>query len=111
MKVVLLDPAPSLRGFGLLTAAGAGVGSLLTGAGPPLQGAGRSGPTAPRGSEVTADPAASCGELAAALRRADRYGALGFAAACLAIRDAGVDAPPATDPSWGVTVGSALGCW
>jgi beta-ketoacyl synthase-like protein len=102
--MVLLDPAPALCGFGVLTAAGTGAGALLPGAG-------SGGPAVASGSEVTADLRAACGEFAAALRRADRYGALGFTAACLAIRDAGVDPPQATDPSWGVTVGSALGCW
>ena len=110
MKMVLLEPAPVLRGFGVLTAAGQGTAPLL-GAAPLPPGAASGGSTVRRGSAVNADLAASCGALATALRRADRYGALGFTAACLAIRDAGVDPPPATDPSWGVTVGSALGCW
>jgi hypothetical protein len=86
MKLVRLDPAPALLGIGVLA------------------------PAAPA-LEVTASLPAACGEWAGALRRADRYGALGFAAARLALLDAGLGPPPAVDPEWGVMIGSALGCW
>jgi hypothetical protein len=104
MRIVCLDPAPSLLGCGVLTPAGPGVGPILT------RGGARDTSSLP-GPGVPTDLTAACGEWAAALRRADRYGALGFTAARLSLMDAGVEPPSATEPSWGVATGSALGCW
>jgi hypothetical protein len=65
----------------------------------------------PHSPQVGVDLAAACGEWSAALRRADRYGALGFTAARLALVDAGLEPPPGNDSGWGVMIGSSLGCW
>lgn len=45
------------------------------------------------------------------VRRMDRYGILGLAAARAAIESAGVAPPSDSDAQWGVNVGSSLGCW
>jgi len=102
MKVVHLDPAPVLRGFGVVTPPGVGAGPLVRS--PDIF---ASGPSL----DVTTNLAATCGEWAAALRRTDRYGALGFTAARLALLDAGLEPPPTVDAEWGVMIGSTLGCW
>ncbi len=92
-----------LAGFGVLTPAGAGAAPLLD-----L----RAG--APSRRMLSVDVAGLCGDAPDQLRRADRYGALGYAAASLAIRDAAVatpEAPAAIDPGFGVMIGSSVACW
>ena len=45
------------------------------------------------------------------LRKMDRYGTIGFAAAQAALSDAGMSPPAEIDAQWGIAVGSSLGCW
>ena len=66
---------------------------------------------APRGATVPGDLAALCGEAPLKLRRMDRYGALGFTAARLAMRGAPRGPEGKGDPDWGVLVGSSQACW
>ncbi len=100
MRFVRLDPPPVFLGFGVLTPAGVGVAGLLdTGVS-----------DAPVGVAVPADLAVLGGEPVQRLHRPDRYGALGCAAARVALADAGVAPPEQVDPDWGVTIGSGLGC-
>jgi hypothetical protein len=44
-------------------------------------------------------------------RRMDRYTSLGWAAASAALEKAGVAAVEKDDPTWGLILGSSLGCW
>src|SRR5262249_37176144 len=60
---------------------------------------------------VANDIAELCGESPLRLRRMDRYGALGFAAARLALRDSGLERALRGDASWGIVVGTSLGSW
>jgi hypothetical protein len=92
-----------LAGFGVLTPAGAGTAPLLDH---------RAGAASRR--TVPVDPAGLCGDAPDQLRRADRYGALGYAAAALALRDAAVapsEPAVAIDPGFGVMIGSSVACW
>ncbi|HUD71516.1 MAG TPA: beta-ketoacyl synthase N-terminal-like domain-containing protein, partial [Dongiaceae bacterium] len=96
-------PAHDLRlaGFGVLTPAGAGTAPLLDR---------RVDPPARR--LLPVDPAGLCGDPPDQLRRADRYGAIGYAAASMAFRDAAAPADATTlDPRFGVMIGSSIACW
>jgi 3-oxoacyl-(acyl-carrier-protein) synthase len=99
VRVVTLDPAPVLVASGVLTPLGPGVEMMARGTG------------AMRGGTVPGDLAALCGEPPLKLRRMDRYGALGFAAAHLAMRGAPRRPVEKGDPDWGVLVGSSQACW
>jgi hypothetical protein len=84
VRLVALDPAPVLVGAAALV-------------------------PAPGGSAV--DVASATGEPAVRFRRMDRYAALGFAAARLALRDAGLPKAEHGDPEWATLFGSSLACW
>lgn len=101
MRFVPFAPAPRIAGFGVLTPAGPGADVLASA---------RETDRPPAG-EVTVDLASLCGPDCPAYRRADRYGALAIAAAREALAAAGVAPPPAADASWGVMLGSSLGCF
>jgi hypothetical protein len=87
------DAAPRFTAFGVLAPAGRGT------------------------AEVTLDLPALCGEPPLRFRRFDRYGALGYAAARVALRalpSGGAPLPGAADPAdpgLGVMLGSSLACW
>jgi len=88
-----------LAGFGALTPAGQGA--------PPPRTA-RDG--TPRRRDVPLDLAALCGAAGDTLRRMDRYGALGYAAAHLALRDGEALRGAPFDPGCGVMIGSSVAC-
>jgi hypothetical protein len=95
MKWVRLgrDAAPRFKAFGVLTPADRGT------------------------AEVTVDLPALCGEPPLRFRRFDRYAALGYAAARVAMRalpsggDWSCEAADPADPGRGVILGSSLACW
>lgn len=111
-------PAHDVRlvGFGVLSPAGVGVEPLRA-----------PGPGAPGRRTLPVDPGTLCGDAPQLMRRTDRYGAIGFAAVALAIRDAdgtsraaGSEVPAAgagstgaaaPDPGFGVMIGSSVACW
>lgn len=63
------------------------------------------------GTRVPADLPGLCGESPLRFRRMDRYSALGFAAARLALGGSGALPAGRGDPDWGILLGSSLGCW
>lgn len=81
MRFVALDPAPVATAFGVLTR------------------------------PVPADLATLCGDSPSRFRRMDRYNALAFAAAHLALSTAPARPREKGDPDWGLLLGSSLGCW
>ena len=113
MRWVRLDPAPVFAAFGVLTPLGEGADRLLL----------------PDAAGTTVDLQERCGESSLRFRRMDRYGALGYTAAYLALEAAARDgaapaalagvAPPGAprgggveaDAAWGVMLGSSLACW
>lgn len=94
MRFIALEPAPWFAGHGVLTARGDGVDCLLK-----------------EDAESTpVDLAALCDLPPGQFRRLDEYGAIGVAAARQALRAAGVPRAEATEPGWGVMIGSSIGC-
>ena len=85
MRVVRLDPAPIVASVGTLTPLDEGVSGF--------------------------DLAHASGDSPLRLRRMDRYQALGFAAARLALSGCCERPSGKGDPEWGVILGSSLGCW
>lgn len=80
MRIRRFDPAPRAHGFGIVL---------------PENG-------------TTALPVPA--DAKSLVRRLDRYGRLGVAAAAAALDAAAANPPAVLDPSWGVMVGSSLGC-
>lgn len=99
MKFLRLEPPPVIAGWGVVTPLGIGCGPVLD----------RTDGEAP--AAVMADLPTACGESPLRFRRMDRYGALGFAAARLALRSAGRGSTCPGDPAWGILFGSSLGSW
>jgi len=59
----------------------------------------------------TTDFAAATGEPPHRFRRMDRYAALGYTAAHIALARAGIAPSERGDASWGILLGSSTGCW
>ena len=100
MRFVRFDRAPVVLGAGVLTPCGIGAGSIV--------GVGNAEDA--MGQAVEVDLAGVCGVSKGRFRRMDRYSALGFSAAHLALTAAGWVPEGKADPRWGVVLGSDLGC-
>jgi len=63
------------------------------------------------GDHAATDLRAKLDEFRARSRRMDRYTSLGWAAASAALANAGLAPIERGDPTWGLILGSSLGCW